>query len=55
MFSVSVTKLVWFEESRRLLVAFSDGIIYQCSTSEYEEPVRTEAHEVGMVGSNLGY
>ena len=43
-----MTKLAWFEESRKFLVAYSDGIIYQSNTSEYEEPVRTEAHEVCM-------
>ena len=44
--SVSVTNLAWFEESRRFLIAFSDGVIYQSSPSEFEEPIRTEAHEV---------
>ena len=43
---VSVTKLAWFEESRRFLIAFSDGVIYQSSPSEFDEPIRTEAHEV---------
>ena len=44
--SVSVTKVAWFEESRRFLIAFSDGVIYQSSPSELDEPIRTEAHEV---------
>jgi hypothetical protein len=43
---VSVTKIAWYEETRRFMVGFMDGVIDQCSTEEFESPIRTQAHEV---------
>lgn len=45
---VSVTQIAWFEESRQFIVGYSDGVIYQCSLEQFEQPIRTEAHELSI-------
>lgn len=43
---MTVTKISWYEETRRFVVGYSDGVIDQCSIEEFEPPIRTQAHEV---------
>ncbi|KAK3583560.1 hypothetical protein CHS0354_026149 [Potamilus streckersoni] len=42
---VSVTQIAWFEETKRFLVSYSDGVVAQCSKESQELPIRTEAHQ----------
>lgn len=43
---MSVTKIAWFDEGRRFVVGYSDGVLYQCSPEHFEPPFTTPAHQV---------
>lgn len=47
---VSVRKISWYEETRRFVVGYSDGMVYQCSPEEFESPWATQAHESSIIG-----
>lgn len=41
-----MTKIAWFDEGRRFVVGYSDGVLYQCSPEHFEPPFTTPAHQV---------
>ncbi|KAL4227435.1 putative E3 ubiquitin-protein ligase herc1 [Mactra antiquata] len=47
--NVPVTVIVWYEETRRFMIGYKDGIIDQCCIEQFESPIRTQAHETGIV------
>ncbi|XP_052792637.1 probable E3 ubiquitin-protein ligase HERC1 isoform X2 [Mya arenaria] len=45
---VSVSRIAWYDEGRRFVVGYSDGMVYQCSPEPFEEPFKTQAHETSL-------
>jgi hypothetical protein len=43
---VSIRNIEWYDEDKRFAVGYSDGMVYLCSSDEYQQPIAIEAHQV---------
>ena len=44
--TAAVSQLAWYDEDKKFVVAYADGMLAECSREETEAPRIVEAHEV---------